>query len=165
MHSQALLLGRYWDHSIPFSCENIISGRLWNMDDTHYDWFFSPILCFDVETLLKEYPFLIGKKEIENAGKLESGVLGSIVIASSFIIFLAIILPVIIPYHLSGVLIVHIRIMMASAGIALFSAFLYHRFAAHQNFKIVAFLDSFRSTLILLILVSFSLFWGVKGRL
>jgi len=125
---------------------------------------FSPIICLGtVETLLKEYPFYVGKKEIDKAKKLESGVIGSIVIASSFVFFLAIILPTIIPYHWAVGWVVHIRIMMASAGIALFSAFLYHRFAAHQNFKIVAFLDSFRSALIFLILVSFSWLWGVIG--
>lgn len=125
---------------------------------------FSPIICFGtVETLLKEYPFYIGKREIDKAEKLESGVIGSIVIASSVVFSLAIILPAIIPYRWIGVWVVHVRIMMASAGIALFSAFLYHRFAAHQNFKIVAFLDSFRSALIFLVLVTFSWFWGVIG--
>ena len=124
----------------------------------------SPILCFGtVETLLKEYPYYIGKEEIDKATKLESGVFGSIALASSFIFFLAVIFPMIIPGHVLGDWIPHIRIMVFSAGITLFSAFLYHRFAAHQNFKIVAFLDSFRSFLIFIILISFSWYWGIKG--
>jgi O-antigen/teichoic acid export membrane protein len=125
---------------------------------------FSPILCFGTaETLLKEYPFYIGRREIDKAKRLESGVIGSIVIASSFVFFLAVIFPAIIPGHMIGGLGEYIRIMLLSAGIGLFSAFLYHRFAAHQIFKIVAFLDSFRSMLIFIFLVSFSWYWGIEG--
>ena len=125
----------------------------------------SPILCFGtVETLLKEYPFFIGKGEINKAKKLESGVTGSIIIASLFVFFLVIILPNIIPYRWFGDWVKYIRIMMLSAGIALFSGnYLYHRFAAHQNFKIVGFLDSFRPVLIWIFLIPFSWYWGIKG--
>jgi O-antigen/teichoic acid export membrane protein len=125
---------------------------------------FSSIICLGtLESLIKLFPFYTGKGEAAKALNLESGVLGSIVIAAAvlcaagatFHFFVA--TGPLVPF------IPYIRIMAASSALGVFSAFFYHRFMAHQDFKFVSAIDSMRSVSMFIFIVPFSWFWGLTG--
>jgi O-antigen/teichoic acid export membrane protein len=116
-----------------------------------------------VETLLKQYPYLMGKKEFLEARNLENSILSSILI-SAIILFLTGILS----YQLiqNSSLAPHallVSIMFATASISMFSSFFYFRIAAHQNFKSTSLIDFVRAITTIIFLVYFSWLWQLNG--
>jgi len=126
---------------------------------------FSSIICLGtLESLIKLFPFYTGKGETDKARDLESGALGSIVIAAAALCILGA------TFHFfvsaAGPLapfIPYIRIIAASSALGVFSAFFYHRFMAHQDFKFVSAIDSMRSVSMFVFIVPFSWLWGLTG--
>jgi len=53
--------------------------------------------------------------------------------------------------------------MVVASSFGLFSAFFFHRFAAHQNFKHYGIIDSTRALVMFFFLVPFSWMWGLQG--
>jgi O-antigen/teichoic acid export membrane protein len=127
---------------------------------------YSTIACFGtVETLIKQFPYYIGKGELENARKIENGVLGSIVLSAILVLIIGFTFTLLITNIQFQYELGQIRLMLITAVLSFFSAFFYYRFAAHQNFKVASFLDAVRAISSFVLLISFSLMWGLKGAI
>lgn len=126
---------------------------------------YAPILCFGtVETLIKRYPFYIGKKDFESAEKLENGVYSSVLLSiilffvlSGFVIF---IWGNVFPYKK-----IDLVFVFSAAVLSLLSGFNYFRIIAHQDFNYVGTLDTSRSFLTLLFIVTLSIKWKLRGAI
>jgi O-antigen/teichoic acid export membrane protein len=125
---------------------------------------FSSIICLGtLESLIKLFPFYTGKGETKMATGLESGVLGSIVIASAVICAAGATFHFFISNGAASAYVNIIRVMALAAALGVFSAFFYHRFMAHQDFKSVSAIDSLRSVSMFVFIVPCSWLWGLKG--
>lgn len=125
---------------------------------------YAPIIAFGtVEALLRQYPYFIGKGELKQAKDVESGVFSSIILSALLLILAGFSFHLFLKIESFENFLPQIRIMVLASAMGLFSAFFYHRFAAHESFKAYGIIDSTRALLTLLIVVSFSWFWGLKG--
>lgn len=125
---------------------------------------YAPIVCFGtVETLLKQFPYYIGRGELTKAKEVEEGVLGSIVLASILVLAIGFTFNFIVTIDAFNSVLPLVRVMFLATAVSLFSAFLFQRFVARQEFKIVSFLDTTRSVLLFGLLLSFSWLWGISG--
>jgi O-antigen/teichoic acid export membrane protein len=125
---------------------------------------FSSIICLGtLESLIKLFPFYAGKGETEKASGLESGVLGSIVIAAGVLCAAGATFHFFISSGAALAYVNIIRVMALAAALGVFSAFFYHRFMAHQDFKVVSAIDSLRSVSMFVFIVPCSWLWGLKG--
>ena len=116
-----------------------------------------------VETLLKQYPYFIGKQEYREARNLENSILSSILVSA-----IVLSLTGILSYQLilNSSLAPHallISIMFAAASINMFSSYFYYRITAHQEFKSASLIDSVRALTAIVFLVYFSWLWQLKG--
>ncbi len=127
---------------------------------------YSTILCLGtVETLVKQYPYYIGRNEIDNANMIEDSVLGSIAISAVSLIIIGFTFLLFTSNDEILRLASYIRLVIFTGAVAFFSAFYYYRFIAHQNFKIVSFINMARGTLSFILLVIFSWKWGLIGAI
>jgi O-antigen/teichoic acid export membrane protein len=125
---------------------------------------YSPILAFGtVEALLRQYPYYIGKGEDKKAREIERSVAGSIVISAAILLIAGYLLTVVFNLAVIETYLLEIRLIFVTAVICLFSAFLFHRFAAHQVFYTYGIVDSLRAVITLLIVCSFAWIWGLRG--
>jgi O-antigen/teichoic acid export membrane protein len=125
---------------------------------------YAPILCLGtVESLVKMFPFYFGRGELENARRLESNVLGSLVIAAVILLAVGATFQFFTPAETVRSLGNIIRIIVLAACLAIFSAFYYYRFTAHQNFRNVSFIDSLRAVVFFLLIVPLAWLWGLMG--
>ncbi len=125
---------------------------------------YAPIAALGtVETLLKQYPYFIGKQEYAEAKRLENSVFSSILlsaillVAAGLLSYLAILNFSLSAYGL------HILIMFLTSSICIISSFFYYRIMARQYFKGASYIDFARAISSLVFLVSFSLIWQLKG--
>lgn len=125
---------------------------------------YAPIVCFGtVETLLKQFPYYIGRGELARGKEIEDGVLGSIVLACFLVLAIGFIFNFVVEIEALNSVLPLVRVMFLTTGVSLFSAFLFQRFVAHQEFRIVSIIDASRSVLLFGLLLSFSLLWGISG--
>jgi O-antigen/teichoic acid export membrane protein len=116
-----------------------------------------------IEALLKLFPFHKGEGEIEQARKIEDVVFAGTLITSAFVLVIGCIVPMFIPSIEMKQLAVETPIMAIATALGFISAYFYYRFLAHQDFKIVAMLESGRSILNIMLLGTFSWVWGLTG--
>lgn len=125
---------------------------------------YAPILCLGtVEALVKMFPFYAGKGELEKARLLESNVLGSLAITAAFILAAGATFQLFTHAPAIRSLDNVIRLIVLAAAMAVFSAFYYYRFTAHQNFRYVSFIDSLRAIGMFVLIVPFAWRWGLMG--
>jgi len=125
---------------------------------------YAPILSFGtVETLLKQYPYHVGRGEFDRAREIENGVMGSIILSSGLLFLIGAIAYCILRIKSTELLSSMILAMFITSSMSFFSAFFYHRFAAHQNFKMVSLLETLRAFLSSILVVGFAWFYGLKG--
>jgi len=109
----------------------------------------SSIFCLGtVETLVKKLPFYIGKEEFDKARQLESDVLGSVMIASFFLLMIG--FSTVYFIHLPINFIVYrscVILTIFASAVSLLSSFYYFSLTAFQNFKMVSLIDTARSLL------------------
>ena len=125
---------------------------------------YSTILCFGtVETLVKQVPFFVGKKDDFMIRRTDGGVLASIYFSAGILIFSSLVILIInsffnrIPFHQ------YIQIMLITAGIALFSCFFYYRLTAFSQFKEVSFLNSSRAFITFVLVIGLGWKWNLFG--
>jgi O-antigen/teichoic acid export membrane protein len=125
---------------------------------------YAPILCLGtVEALVKMFPFYTGKGDLEKARRLESNVLGSLVFAAALLLAAGATFQFFTHAEAIRSLANIIRLVVLAAGFAVFSAFYYYRFTAHQNFRYVSFTDSLRAIGMFVLIVPFAWRWGLMG--
>jgi len=116
-----------------------------------------------LEALLKLLPFHKGKGELSEARKIEEVAFSAILIASAFVLMIGCAAPMLFTSVEMGLLSAEIKIMSIAAALGLISQYFYFSFMAHQDFKIVAMLESGRSIACIMILGPFSYLWGLRG--
>jgi O-antigen/teichoic acid export membrane protein len=125
---------------------------------------YAPILSFGtVETLLKQYPYHIGRGEVGKAKEIEKSVMGSIILSSALLFLIGTISYCVLRIKSTELMALMILVMFVTSSISFFSAFFYHRFAAHQNFKMVSLLETLRAFLSSVLVVVCAWFYGLKG--
>ncbi len=115
-----------------------------------------------VETLVRQYPYYKGQAEINRARAVENSVFASIILGAGFIL-LCNGLTFITDLNPLNVSIQQVRVMLLVGSTSLFSAFFYHRFAAHQNFRNYSMVDTFRAVATIILLTLFCWLWGLTG--
>jgi O-antigen/teichoic acid export membrane protein len=116
-----------------------------------------------IESLLKQLPFYKGKGDLSSVRQLENVVLGASVTAAIATVVIGLVLSMFIRWADVNSIIKPVRMMIATAGLSLVSAFFYYRFVAHQDFKTAGILDATRALLTLLLVVGFAHLWGLNG--
>jgi teichuronic acid exporter len=125
---------------------------------------YAPIVSLGtVETLLKQYPFYVGKGDIAMAAMIEGGVLGSIILSSALLLIGGLAVSSILATREIGNLINVIALMLLTASLTFLSAFSYYRFSARQRFRFVSAIDAGRATLTFACLVGLTWLWGLNG--
>ena len=125
---------------------------------------YSSIACLGtIEALVKLYPFYAGSGQAEKTKRLESNVLGSIALAAGAFLLIGGTFPFFVHHGEVRALVKIIRCMVFAAGMGMFSAFFYHRFTAHQNFRYVSILDSLRALSLFILTIPFSWWLGLWG--
>ncbi len=125
---------------------------------------YAPIICLGtVETLVKMFPFFVGRRELEKAKRLESNVLGSLAIAAALLLAAGASFHVFTHAAVIKSLENIIRLMVLAACLALFSGFYYYRFTAHQNFRYVSYIETLRAIGMFALVVPFAWLWGLMG--
>ena len=124
---------------------------------------YSPIIALgSVETLMKQYPYYAGKGEPNKAREVEGSVFGSIILSAIALIIIGFsfqLLKIEAFQSVSNL----IYPMVIAASLSCVSGYFNYRFGAHQNFKIHSITDSARSITTLIVLVTCTWFWGLKG--
>jgi len=124
---------------------------------------YSPIVHFGtMDTLLKQFPYYMGKGELNKAKEVEESVFGFIIIATIALIFIGFSLPFL-KLELYQSVTVLIYPMVIAASLNLVSEYFRFRFVACQNFKIFSITDTTRSITSLIILVICTWLWGLTG--
>jgi O-antigen/teichoic acid export membrane protein len=118
-----------------------------------------------VEALLKQYPFLMGKGETSQAKIVEGGVFGSMNISAAITIIAGVIILALLPSETENDLHRFLFFVVLTAAVSFYSAYFYHRFAAHNKFTTVSIIETIRAISLFILLTSFSLFWGLKGAI
>lgn len=125
---------------------------------------YAPIAALGtVEALLRQYPYYIGKGDVEKARECEQSVLGSICITTIFLIICSISTPLIVAKTSLETYEQEIMMMLLVAAISSFTGFFYHRFAAHHCFKSYSIVDTLRAIVTISLVVPFAWLWGLKG--
>jgi O-antigen/teichoic acid export membrane protein len=125
---------------------------------------YSPIAALGtVETLVKQVPFFRGRNESAKIKETEDSVMGSLVLAALFLILLALLGLVILPWLNLGLDSVDVSVMLLAVAVSCASNFFYHRFAAYENFKAVGMMDLLRSALALIFVGGMAWRWGLRG--
>jgi O-antigen/teichoic acid export membrane protein len=125
---------------------------------------YSPIVALGtVETLLKEYPYHVGRGDFSKAAIIESSTFGSIILSSIFLIIIGLSIPVIVSYPPVIKYLNQIRIIFFASAASLYGAFYFHRFAAHQKFQYYGVVDTTRAVITFLFVLSFAWSWGLQG--
>jgi O-antigen/teichoic acid export membrane protein len=124
----------------------------------------SPIVCLGtVEALLKRVPFFRGRGDAEGLRKVESSVLGTIILAAAALAILFLGFPGLVPSHFVHENLTVVQLTAIAAGISFFGAFYYQRLAAYENFKAAGFVDSVRSVISAVCVLAFAWRWGLLG--
>lgn len=125
---------------------------------------YSSIMCLGtVETMVKQYPFFAGGGEYGKAREIEDGVFGSIILAGIVLALIGGTIQWIVQDVQVREQLTLVRLMIGAAIIGLFSAYFYHRFVAHQNFRLVSLLESSRAFVTIFLVVLLTNFFGIIG--
>ena len=125
---------------------------------------YSPIICLGtVETMLKEVPYYLGRSDLQRVHEVESGVLGSIVLAALILVAIGLTSLLVLPSNFLGIGPLLLFLVFITIAISTFTAYFYWRFAAYENFKAVAALDVSRSILAFLFIGGMAWIWGLRG--
>ncbi|MBN1984459.1 MAG: oligosaccharide flippase family protein, partial [Chitinivibrionales bacterium] len=142
------------------------------LSPAHYGWWgtltfvasYAAIFCFGtVEALIKQYPYHMGRGEVDKAREVEESVLGSIWIAAGLVFIVTIIAHFTIKDDSVRFLKTIIWLISAATMVGMFCAFYYHRFTAWQYFKMVSIYDTLNSIANFLFLIVLSYLWGLLG--
>ena len=124
---------------------------------------YSPILALGtVETLLKQVPYFLGRREGTRVHEVEDSVMACILIASAAVVLIAAISLLILPSSIMGVPL-SLLIMLIAVALSFISGYFYNRFAAYENFKAVGTMNFVRSALLLIMVGGLSWLMGLKG--
>jgi len=127
---------------------------------------YTPIFCLGtMETLVKQYPFYIGKGLFEKARELENNVYASIVLASILVAIIGGIIIIVLSFRLKFLMLISIAAMTIISSSGFFFMFNHGRSMAHQNFKMTGFLEGFQSILMFITLVPLTYFFHFKGAI
>jgi len=125
---------------------------------------YAPILCLGTaETLLKQVPYFLGRNEPARVREIEGSVLGSVALGSLAMLGLAAVTPCVIRlmgWHVRSYLAV---VVMVTFSVSCFTNYFYHRFSAHENFKMTGSMDVVRSGIAFFLVVGMSWLWGLPG--
>jgi O-antigen/teichoic acid export membrane protein len=125
---------------------------------------YGTIACFGtVETLLKQYPYYLGKGNKGEALRVEGDVLGAIIESGLVFLTLGLTLNFILDVRLLGSLGEYFVFMIMAAPLGFLTAFFLNRFAAHQDFRLFGLADSVRSILTFVLLMIMSWLLGIFG--
>ena len=125
---------------------------------------YGPIACLGtVETLLKQVPYFLGRGETRHIHEVENSVLGSVILAGAFVVVLACLAPLVLPFIAPGIRAPLVAMMLVTAATNYFSAYFYNRLVAYENFKLVGLVDLLRSVLALLFIGGLAWTWGLPG--
>lgn len=125
---------------------------------------YSPIFALGtVETLLQQFPRLMGKGDLAGAKIVEDSVFSSIIISTSILFVIGLSFQFFINEGSLKLYIPQIRLMIWASAVGSFSAYFLYQFTAHQNFKHYGIINITRALVTFLFLVSFSWFWGLRG--
>jgi O-antigen/teichoic acid export membrane protein len=100
---------------------------------------------------------------LDKAGEIENGTFGSIFIASTLILLAAFSFDQFVDAGRLVIPVQLIRLMALATVIGLFTLFFQNRCAAHQNFKLVGQIETFRAVSNCFFLVFCTLMWGILG--
>jgi O-antigen/teichoic acid export membrane protein len=124
---------------------------------------YAPILCLGtMETLVKQYPYFIGRNESKKAFRIESGVWSSLILSAIAAGILGICLPIFLKTAFMASRFLY-DAMVVSSAIGFLSGFYYYRFTARQEFKVVSALDILRTTFTLAFVALGAKVGGLKG--
>lgn len=127
---------------------------------------YSPIVCFGtIEALVKQYPYYIGKRDFARAREVEEGVLGSVILSGAILVLAGILLLAIVWSGKVSADLMMVGIVVMSASVTFLSAFFYHRFTAHQNFRLLSIVNTTRAISSFCFLVTCSWAWGLRGAM
>jgi O-antigen/teichoic acid export membrane protein len=125
---------------------------------------YSPIVSLGtMETLLKQLPYHLGRRDLVGVCEVENSVMGSIVLSALFIMILACATPLILrltSFEVEAWLVVMVLITIATSY---FSSYFYYRFSAYQDFTIVGGVDFGRAIAALLYVGGLGWIWGLPG--
>jgi O-antigen/teichoic acid export membrane protein len=125
---------------------------------------YAPIVSLgSVETLVKEYPYHIGRGDKTAATRVERAVLGAIVLASVVLVVGGFAVSTLVGGALSPESVRLIRFMLLAAALTFVSAFYANRFAAHQRFDLVSLVNGWRAIVTGACLVALTWLWGLNG--
>ncbi len=125
---------------------------------------YSPIVCFGtVETLVKQFPYHVGKGDLHSAKEVEDGVLGSIVLSSLLFLLVGFTFHILITIKSLEPFITLVRLIVIASVLGFFIAYFFYRFMAHQNFKSASIIEIVGAISTLFFLIIFSWVWGLKG--
>ncbi len=116
-----------------------------------------------LETMVKQVPFHHARKELAQMRQTEDAVLGSSILTSSFILFLAALAPLIVPLTAVRVSPYLASVALISVSVRCFSDFFYFRFAAYEDFKRSGMIDTFRAVAALIFVSILAWAWGLNG--
>jgi O-antigen/teichoic acid export membrane protein len=125
---------------------------------------YAPILCLGTtETMLKQVPYFLGRNEPARVREIEGSVLGSAVLSALAMLLLATATPYVVPlmgWHVRSSLVV---MVMVTFSVSCFTNYFYHRFSAHENFKMTGSMDVARSAIAFVLVAGMSWLWGLPG--
>ena len=101
---------------------------------------YSPIVCLGtVEALVKQYPYYVGKGDIERAREVEAGVFGSVIASGAVLVFVGCLMLTIVWFGNVSADLLLAGIVVMSAAIVFLAAFFIIVF---QRIKTLSFLVS-----------------------
>lgn len=125
---------------------------------------YAPIAALGtVEALLRQYPYYVGKGDMNKARQYEEIVLGSICITALFLSICSLLIPFVVEGTVLDPYRQEVMIMFMTAAISAFSGFYYYRYTAHHNFKAYGIIDTLRAIITLFLISIFAWLWGLKG--
>ena len=125
---------------------------------------YCPIVCLGtLEAMVKEVPFYLGRNDLSRVREIENGVLGSVVLAAFVFLAMGLLGLLVLPANFLGVGPVVLLLVFLAIAISTFTAYCYWRLTAHEDFKAVASLDSYRAFLAIVFIGGMAWFWGLSG--
>jgi O-antigen/teichoic acid export membrane protein len=125
---------------------------------------YTPIICLGtMETMVKQYPFLLGKGAPDDARRLESTVYSSIVLSILVTGAAGGVSVLLLSLHMERMLLMAVALIIAVSAFDFFAMFTYNRSMAHQDFKLTSFLESSRSILAFVIIIPMAYGFHFKG--
>jgi O-antigen/teichoic acid export membrane protein len=115
-----------------------------------------------METLLKEYPYHIGRNETDKAHDLENHVFTAVMLSSGVLLLTGLAFQYFLE-DIAGPTLMIARMMFVAAAVVNTTAYFQFRFSAHQNFRTLSILTSCRTVFAFSLMVLLTWLWGLAG--